>query len=244
LGKLESAAEARRRNDLIGARTFLREAWALEPAEPDRTRIRAELLDLAQETILSPRAYDGDPLVLRYVLKPGDTLAKVAAEHKTTADLLASMNRIADKHLVRAGQTIKVVRGPFHAVVDKSSYVLDVMLGETLVRSFAVGLGADDGTPNGLWRVSSKLSNPTYYPPRGGAIMAADDPANPLGERWIGLTGVDGAAVGQERYGIHGTIEPDSIGRSTSMGCIRLNNADVEQLYTYLAEKHSTVIVR
>ena len=74
--------------------------------------------------------------------------------------------------------------------------------------------------------------------------MAADDPKNPLGERWIGLTGIEGSAVGQERYGIHGTIEPESIGKNTSMGCIRMRNEDVEFLYRCLIEKHSTVTVR
>jgi len=121
---------------------------------------------------------------------------------------------------------------------------LDVYLGDAFVRQFKVGLGADDSTPTGEWRVATKLINPTYYPPRGGEIIAADDPKNPLGERWIGLVGVSGAAVDQERYGIHGTNDPDSIGKSVSMGCIRLPNEDVEALYTYLVETHSTVTVR
>ena len=99
-------------------------------------------------------------------------------------------------------------------------------------------------SPTGEWRVATKLMNPTYYPPRGGEIMAADDPKNPLGERWIGLVGISGAAVDQERYGIHGTNEPDSIGKSVSMGCIRMHNEDVEALYSYLVETHSTVTVR
>jgi lipoprotein-anchoring transpeptidase ErfK/SrfK len=197
-----------------------------------------------EETVFSPRVYENDPLVARYVLQPGDTLARIASENRVTADFLAAINHIPDKNRVRAGQTIKIARGPFHAVVEKKAYILEIYLGDTFVREFQVGLGAADSTPSGKWTVSSKLANPTYYPPRGGSIVAADDPANPLGERWIGLTGVEGSAVGQERYGIHGTIEPESIGKSTSMGCIRLLNADVELLYTYLVEKHSQVTVR
>jgi len=171
----------------------------------------------------------------RYVLQPGDTLARLAAANKITADLLSRINRIADKNLVRAGQTIKIVKGPFDAVVYKSTYTLDVYLGPTLVQSFRVGLGADDGTPEGTWRVSSKLSNPTYYPPRGGRIIAADDPQNPLGERWIGLVGIEGAAVGQERYGIHGTSNPGSIGTASSHGCIRMYNRHVETVFAWVS---------
>ena len=55
--------------------------------------------------------------------------------------------------------------------------------------------------------------------------------------------GVSGEAAGQERYGIHGTIEPESVGRNVSMGCIRMYNEDVEQLFSYLVEKDSTVLV-
>ncbi|MBU0718569.1 MAG: L,D-transpeptidase family protein, partial [Planctomycetes bacterium] len=231
-------------NDLVTARSHFSEAFEIGVDDEDATVLRAELTRLGNETIFSPRAFANDPLVTRYTIQPGDALAKIATSHKTSADLLANINGIRDKHLIRAGQTIKVVDGPFRAVVDKGSFSLDVYLGSTFVRHYPVGLGADDSTPTGEWRVATKLTNPTYYPPRGGKIIAADDPQNPLGERWIGLVGVGGEALGQERYGIHGTIEPDSIGRAASMGCIRLHNEDVEELYTFLVEKHSTVTIR
>lgn len=238
------AEAAKSQGNWLTARAKLGEALQLAQGGPHLAQLRADLSEAGRETILSPRIFEDDPHVGRYVIQPGDTLAKIAANHRITADLLANINGIADKNLVRAGQTIKVIHGPFDAVVEKSSYTLDLYLGGTFVRSFPVGLGADDGTPTGRWRVSSKLVNPTYYPPRGGKIIAADDPQNPLGERWIGLTGIEGSAVGQERYGIHGTIEPDSIGQSTSMGCVRLLNEDVEHLYTCLVERHSTVTIR
>ncbi len=230
--------------DLLTARENYSQVVAADSSETMAAQVREQLSILGRETILSPRIFEGDPHVDRYVIQPGDTLAKIASTLHVTADLLAGVNLIGDKNLVRAGQTIKIIKGPFDAVVDKKSYTLDLYLGSTLVRSFSVGLGANDGTPVGKWRVSSKLSNPTYHPPRGGRIIAADDPQNPLGERWIGLVGIEGAAIGQERYGIHGTIEPESIGQSTSMGCIRLRNEDVEQLYSYLVERQSIVTVK
>jgi len=215
----------------------------MELEEATATLVRAELTRLGDETVFSGRVLPGDPLVDRYVVKAGDSLAKIASQNAVTADLLAAINGIADKHLIREGQTIKVVKGPFRAVIHKKSYVLDVYVGDTFVKSFRVGLGAEGSTPTGEWRIKNKLENPTYYPPRGGVIVAADDPQNPLGERWIGLEGVSGEAVSQERYGIHGTSDPDSIGKSVSLGCVRLHNADVEKLYTYLIEGRSTVTV-
>ena len=232
------------RDDPVAARSHFSEALGLDVEEPVTSRLRAELRRLGNETIFSSRLFQSDPLVGRYVVKPGDTLAKIAAANKVSDDLLATVNGIANKHLIRAGQTIKLIKGPFHAVVDTKSYSLDVYLGQTFVKHYQVGLGADGSTPSGQWEVGTKLVNPTYYPPRGGLIIAADDPDNPLGERWISLVGVSGQALGQYRYGIHGTVEPETIGRSSSLGCIRMHNQDVEALYTYLVEKHSMVTVK
>lgn len=79
-----------------------------------------------------------------------------------------------------------------------------------------------------------KVVNPTWYPSEGG-IVPPDDPRNPLGTRWIGIGG---------SYGIHGTRDPDSIGKAESRGCIRMRNRDVEELYDMLIEEHSRVLIR
>ena len=67
------------------------------------------------------------------------------------------------------------------------------------------------------------MVNPTYYGPEG--VIKADDPANPLGERWIDIG---------DSYGIHGTHEPDSIGQDKSRGCVRMLNEDVAEVYDFL----------
>jgi len=55
---------------------------------------------------------------------------------------------------------------------------------------------------------------------------------------------VAGEAVGQQRYGIHGTIDPDSIGKSMSLGCIRMRNENVAELYSMLVAGDSRVTIR
>ena len=241
---IEAGKQASANQDPIAARSQFSEALALIDDTDDAKFLRAELTRLSAETIFSQRIFRNDPLVTRYIIQPGDTLAKIASRHKISDDLLADINDIQDKNLIRSGQTLKIIRGPFHAVVTKKAFRLDVYLGTTFVHQYPVGLGLDGSTPEGKWRVRTKLIDPTYYPPRGGDIVAADDPQNPLGERWIALEGLAGEALGQQRYGIHGTIDPASIGRETSLGCIRLYNEDVLELYTYRVEKHSTVTIR
>jgi lipoprotein-anchoring transpeptidase ErfK/SrfK len=51
-------------------------------------------------------------------------------------------------------------------------------------------------------------------------------PNNPLGARALYL--------GSSIYRIHGTNEPKSIGKAASSGCIRMLNADVEELYRHV----------
>jgi lipoprotein-anchoring transpeptidase ErfK/SrfK len=91
--------------------------------------------------------------------------------------------------------------------------------------------------------VENRIPHPKYYSPRGEGVIEADDPKNPLGHYWIALTGTDGNAVGKLSYGIHGTIDPDSIGKMASMGCIRMRNEDVAIVYELLTSGKSIVVV-
>ena len=241
---LDSGQQAFAREDWLTARQHLNEALKLGVEPSELTRLRADLTRIAHATIFSSRILAGDPLVEAYVVKTGDTLGKIAKGLEVSDDLLARVNGIQNKNMIHIGQRLKVVRGPFRAVVRKKSYSLDIYLGDTFILRYKVGLGEDDSTPRGEWRVQNKLKNPTYYPPRGGKIIGADNPKNPLGERWVGLAGVEGETLGLLRYGIHGTIEPQSIGKSLSLGCIRMYNEDVEFVYDLLVEKHSIVTIQ
>ena len=62
-----------------------------------------------------------------------------------------------------------------------------------------------------------------------------------LSQYWLGLVSRTEHAVGKMSYGIHGTIEPDSIGKQSSMGCIHAENEDVARnLQELLVEGKST----
>jgi lipoprotein-anchoring transpeptidase ErfK/SrfK len=90
-----------------------------------------------------------------------------------------------------------------------------------VVKVYPVAVGAPaTPSPSGEFRVRERITNPTYYAP--GNVIGPGK-GNPLGTRWIGL--------GQRGYGIHGTNEPRSIGKRASHGCIRMNQADVEELF-------------
>ncbi len=239
--------------DLIGARNLLNSALISGTlSAADTEAVKKQMSQINQTLVFSPRQFPSDPLGGVYQVKSGDRLSSIGNAHAIPYELLLPLNRMTDPRKLRYGQKLKVINGPFHAIVTKSKFTLDVYLGapggpdSTYITTFIVGLGTDNSTPTGTWAIKNKVTHPAYFPPEGhdGPVLAPDDPKNPLGAYWMGLEGTDGQAVGQRSYGIHGTIDPTSVGKQSSMGCIRLRNEDVEVLYKMLMQGKSTVIVR
>ncbi len=250
-----SAAKSRLdAEDLLAARKILNDALLSGTLSPDQMQQAKQQLGAINDIVIfSPRKFVNDKFAESYVVKRGDLLSKIAAKHDITSDLLLRMNGMTDARKLRAEQALKIVNGPFNAVVTKSAFTLDLYLGNPgesgsmFVKQYKVALGRDDSTPMGTWMVEAgkKQTNPKFWgsgpdhPP-----MEADDPKNPLGEFWIGLVGTDGHALDKHGYGIHGTIEPDSIGKQASLGCIRLKNEDAAIVFEMLAEGKSFVLVK
>lgn len=100
-----------------------------------------------------------------------------------------------------------------------------------LVALFTVSSGSSRfPLPLGNWKINGKAPNPPFtYDPR---VLGNDDdsgkqqlppgPNSPVGVVWIDLS--------KEHYGIHGTPDPETIGRAQSSGCVRLTNWDAARL--------------
>jgi L,D-transpeptidase ErfK/SrfK len=88
-------------------------------------------------------------------------------------------------------------------------------------KTFDVAVGKPTTpSPVGKFAIVTRVPNPTWYGPKKVVAPGKD---NPLGTRWLGLS--------QKGYGVHGTSAPKSIGKAASHGCIRMRNADVEELF-------------
>ncbi|MCG3179576.1 MAG: hypothetical protein BIFFINMI_01914 [Phycisphaerae bacterium] len=208
----------------------------------------ARLSDLADKTVFSMLCAPGDTVTEYYKVPSGSSYWKISQIYRLykgqsnpeVVSLLEKINRIPARGL-RAEQKIKVVKGPFNVVVDKSDFTLSVYLDmptgsqsvPLLVRRYMVGLGEFDSTPVGVWRVEKMEFNQPWRNPRNNELIQPESQDYPLGRpgRWIGLEGIFGDAVGQHGYGIHGTNQPDSIGKQKSLGCIRMLDKDVSELW-------------
>jgi lipoprotein-anchoring transpeptidase ErfK/SrfK len=102
----------------------------------------------------------------------------------------------------------------------------------TALESFPIVVGREGReTPTGRYRVEEKVEYPHYDkidPTDRTRIVKRipPGPQNPLGERWIGIIVGDGWTIG-----IHGTPNPELLGKAVSGGCIRMRNADVIRVY-------------
>jgi lipoprotein-anchoring transpeptidase ErfK/SrfK len=94
-----------------------------------------------------------------------------------------------------------------------------------VLRMYDTAVGAASSpSPVGEFTIELRLPHPTWYGPKQ---VVPPGKSNPLGTRWLGLS--------KKGYGIHGTNSPRSIGRAASHGCIRMRNADVEELFEMVA---------
>jgi beta-lactamase regulating signal transducer with metallopeptidase domain/lipoprotein-anchoring transpeptidase ErfK/SrfK len=181
-----------------------------------------------------------------YTVKPGDTLSKIGDVFKVPYQFLMQVNHIERASDIQVGQKLRVIQGPFHVKVRRSTKHMFLYLHDTCVVSFHVGLGQPGlEIPTGLWRITSegKLIKPAWTDPQTGRRYGPDNPDYPLGDRWIGLEGVQGNAVGRRDCAIHGIKAGSNLSKQTSRGCIALKNIDVVQLYHMLVPEHSKVEV-
>jgi lipoprotein-anchoring transpeptidase ErfK/SrfK len=240
---LQAALAAKQRNDLLAAREQLNRA-VRAGLPPDQVTIARETLtELAEQTVFSPQALPNDPLAENHKVVSGDTLARLAKRYKVSEDLLSQINQLNNKHFIREGLRLKMIHGPFHASISKSTHELHIYLQDVYLRSYRVALGANGKTPTGRWKVLNRQANPGWTDPRTGKRWHPDDPANPIGEYWIGLQGVEGQANDAFGYGIHGTIEPETIGQDVSLGCVRLATNDIAAVYKLLVPGESFVTI-
>lgn len=109
-------------------------------------------------------------------------------------------------------------------VINLANRSLSLYENNQKVKLYLVGVGKiETPTPIGYYKITEKEENPTWIDPKDpkNIVRAGDD--NPLGQRWMQFDGY---------YGIHGTNKPQSVGHYVSNGCVRLREADAEDLYS------------
>jgi LysM repeat protein len=231
---------------IIEARDRLNEVLPMPMSARQQAVVKKQLSELADKWLFNRVVFPQDRLCGTYEVQRGDQLRRTGTRFKVPYEIVMQINKIARPEALQAGETIKIINGPFHVRVYRSTFTMDLYLQNTFVRSFPVGLGKPTmETPTGLWSVKSdgKLISPTWTDPISGKTYEPQDADYPLGSRWIGLEGLKGEALGRTGFAIHGTRNPEEIGTAGSQGCIRLLNGDAILVYNLLVPKYSRVEV-
>ena len=133
----------------------------------------------------------------------------------------------------QAGGDAKTAGAPaMSAKVDTKTNMVRVYDADRLIAAYPVTLGSGQTeSPIGEWKVKGVAMMPDFRHDErmlkegersDDFHILAPGPNNPVGVVWI--------ALNKKGIGLHGTDDPDSIGRSASHGCIRLANWDVVRL--------------
>jgi lipoprotein-anchoring transpeptidase ErfK/SrfK len=170
-------------------------------------------------------------LALVKEIKPGSDIDSRAAndiEDQPEAQKSETKEKNKETSITEAGPPAVAVK------IDTKTNMLEVHQGDKLIAAYPVTIGsAKNASPIGEWKVSRITKMPTFrwdkemlqHGQRSGHFyLLPPGPNNPVGVIWI--------ALNKKGIGIHGTNDPDSIGRSASHGCVRLANWDVVRLAT------------
>ncbi len=226
----EQATKLRNMHEPIRARAVYQEIMKNYPDLENISTIQQELESINMDLLFSNREVPGKTVF--HEVATGDSLVKIAKKYNTTVDFIRRSNNLKGD-VVRLGDKLRIWNGKFNIFVDKSQNILILKDGTDVIKVYNVSTGENNSTPVGTFKIVSKLENPVWF--NKGMVVPPESPANVLGTRWMGF---DIAG-----YGIHGTVEPKMIGQQVTAGCVRMLNAEVEELFSIVPMGTEVVIV-
>ena len=120
------------------------------------------------------------------------------------------------------------VRSTTYLEVRLSDREVVVYQGMTAIKRYRIGIGRPGWeTPTGTFQIQQMKRNPSWINPFTSEKVAASDARNPLKGYWIGFW-----TDGNNWIGFHGTLNPSSVGRAASHGCIHMHSADLAELFS------------
>lgn len=231
--------------NLTASGTIDAQTWQALLAEPGSSQPVARGYTITHIDVAGPYVVSGDDDLVALAALPGGpqfaSLLEALAErfHMSQALLLAlnpgvnfavpGTNIVVIDAVPVAFAKDEVVRVD---IAKSDSSLLAYNQAGSLIAFYPATVGAANRpSPSGTHKVLGVGWNPDYTydpakltwgPRTAGKLVIKPGPNNPVGTVWIDLNAPS--------YGIHGTPEPDKIGKTASHGCVRLTNWDAMAL--------------
>jgi LysM repeat protein len=222
------------RGELAQALAMLSEWYgdpSLTPAEVKE--VNDLLAQLAGSVI-----YEGPPahrLLPPHRVKDGETLESIAGSYNVPWQLLAKINGVDERAALTPGQELKVVPGPFSAVIDLSERTMTLKLDRRYAGKFALEVDPTLSVEEGSWRVDQKLLTPSAGSLYSATAGAGEDRSLLLAN----LANPTGQAAVVRGPGASDPISPEPPGR-----VFRLKTGDVTDIYDILSVGSRVTIQR
>ena len=210
-----------------------------DPKELGASRAAVEefLGEVNVALVMTPRTMPGKVV---YSVEEGDTLGKIVDKFVCPKLHIMKMNNIQDENKIHPGDVLRVLDRPkYDITISKTDNTLVLTLNGEFFRRYKVGTGEFGKTPVGTFVIDDKIENPPWW--KDGKAIPFGDKDNILGTRWMRISAT-GDTTPVSGYGIHGTWDNSTLGKQSSAGCIRMNNADVEEVFM-LVPRGTTVTI-
>jgi len=230
-GEIAKIQALEKKGDVLTARGMYKNLFPRLSGIKEIEIVQKKIEDLNIKILFSKIIDDKSVL---YQVKRGDSLGKIAKEFNTTTELIKKANSLKSD-VIYVKEKLKVPKIKFSILVDKSDNTLFLKADGEIFKTYLVSTGKNNSTPVGEFKIVSKIKNPTWFRKDVGAVVLPGSPDNILGVRWLGLD-IQG-------YGIHGTVAPDDLGKQITAGCIRMDNRDVEEIFSILPRGTEVKIV-
>jgi len=226
----EEASHLKSRGDAVEAKLAYQKILTEAPDFGNIEQVQKDLESLNIQMIFSNVVTPNKTII--HEVQSGNTLGALAKQYGTTIELIKKSNGLAS-NIIRVGQKLRIWTGEFNIFVDKSQNVLILKDGNEILKVYTVSTGKNNSTPIGEFKVTTRLVDPVWF--NKGIVVPPESPQNVLGSRWLGFD--------LPGYGIHGTVEPDTIGQQVTAGCVRMRAGDVEELFSLIPRGTKVVIV-
>ena len=168
------------------------------------------------------------------MVQAGEQLETIAKEYQVPWQLLAKINGISSADQLKPGQKLKVIEGPFSALIDISQRKMTLMLGRRYAGRFSLEIDPGLTVEEGHWEVNQKLLTPA------NVSLPGTGPTTPTEERSLMLSNSSGATTQVAILRGATTTNPLT---ETAGRVLRMSPTDAADVFDILS-LGSTVVIR